>query len=117
MARVWAFVRKVWVVLFGTMSWQAPPWARAVGGRAQKGGRWARAHRGASLGAAALVAALAAGTTFGVRWYKHRPHPLETTVTLTAPEVTRIEEKLRPHPALFEFDGSAAPLKNVEKIR
>jgi uncharacterized protein YfaS (alpha-2-macroglobulin family) len=35
---------------------------------------------------------------------------------LTAPEVTRMEEKLKPHPALLEFDGSAAPLRNVEKI-
>ncbi len=105
MGKVWALVKRVWFAALGRVTWDAPPWSRWM---------WARKLK--SLGMLLLLAALATGGTYGWRWWKNRPHPEQTHVTISAPELTRYEDgKPRPNPVRIEFDRSSAPLKNVGK--
>src|SRR5450432_2503039 len=112
MSQVWALLKRVWFAAFGRVNWDAPPWARGVGRR----GQWMWANKLKSLGAIAMVAAMATGGFYGWQWWKNRPKPETTTVSLSAPELTRWDEgKPRPYPLRLGFDHSAAPLKNVNK--
>jgi uncharacterized protein YfaS (alpha-2-macroglobulin family) len=103
------------VFLVGRPSWEAPPWGRASARGVRRVASTARRHPGpalASLGALLLV--IAGGVSIR-RWWSHRPRPLTVTLQVVAPEVTRIEEKLRPKPLLIEFDDSVAPLDKIDK--
>ena len=42
---IWARLRRLWIVLFGSVAWDAPKWARAVGGKAKAGGGGRRRTR------------------------------------------------------------------------
>jgi alpha-2-macroglobulin len=116
MSKLWSFLRGIWVALFGRMQWEAPGWLKFGGRKIKAGGGWARGHKGAAAGILVGIAALSVGGVYGVKWWKARPRPVETTVTITAPELTRVKEKIEPYPVLIDFDGSAAPLKNVGKV-
>jgi len=101
--------------LFGRPKWEAPGWLAFLGGRAAALGRWSRSHKAAALGGLVLVGALGTGGTFGVRWWKHRPKPQETTVTVSAPQPMDMDDHAKPNALLVDFDGSAAPLANIGK--
>jgi hypothetical protein len=66
--------------------------------------------------AAATVLVLG-GTYAGWRWYEHRPRPIETAFTVTAPQLTcyECEPPAKPNPLLVTFSGSAAPLAQTGK--
>jgi alpha-2-macroglobulin len=113
--KIGAFLRSILVAVFGNVKWEAPGWARATGRRAAAGGRWSRDHKGAALGTAAALIAAGVGVGWGVHWWKHRPKPIETTVSVSAPELSTAAENFRPHAATIDFDSAAAPLKNVGK--
>lgn len=97
------------------VSWDAPPWARAVGRSGRRTGAWMRAEK---LKAGVLLAVVAMTTGGGIallRWWEHRPKPLTVAWRLVEPEPTRIEEKLHPRPLRLEFEDSVAPLDKVDK--
>ncbi|HEY8926117.1 MAG TPA: MG2 domain-containing protein, partial [Polyangia bacterium] len=99
----------------GKPSWDAPPWARAVGRGGRRAGSWARAEKAKAAVLVFTVLATAAGGVALVRWWEHRPKPLTVAWRLVEPEATRIEEKVRPRPLRIEFDESVAPLEKVDK--
>src|SRR5438128_9052177 len=97
----------------GKPSWDAPPWARAVGRTGRRTGAWARAEKPKAAVLLLTVLATAGGGVAFLRWWEHRPKPLTVAWRLVEPEATRIEEKVRPRPLRIEFDESVAPLDKV----
>jgi len=112
-ARAVGAVGAVLVAVFGR--WQAPGWLRAIGRGGARAGGWARGHKGAAAGVLVGVAALSVGGVYGVRWWKARPKPVETEVSVIAPAATRVQDNEKPHALILEFSRSAAPLKMVGK--
>jgi len=101
--------------LFGRPSWNPPPWARALGRGGRRAGGWARAEKPKALALLLTMLATVGGGVAGMRWWQHRPKPLTVAWHLVVPEVTRIEEKLRPRPLRLEFEDSVAPLDKIDK--
>ena len=105
--------------LIGNLSWSAPPWARWVGGRVSAGGRWAGANPARSSVLVLLLAALAAGGVYGIKWWQARPKPIEVKLTVQNPPRTPIENEDEtdrgPRPLLVRFAQSVAPLSMAEK--
>ena len=105
--------------LFGNVSWNAPTWARWLGGRIGVGGRWAGAHPIHSGVALLLVASLMAGGFYGVKWWQARPKPLEVKLSVQNPPRTPIENEDEtdrgPRPLYVNFAQSAAPLAMAGK--
>src|SRR5262245_24948375 len=113
---IWTLIARALGALVGKLNWQAPPWARFVGGKARNAGSWARGHKGPALGIAFVVAGLGTGGALGWRWYKNRPRPVETEVSISGPELTSlVQDKWITHPVELNFDRSAAPLNAVRK--
>jgi uncharacterized protein YfaS (alpha-2-macroglobulin family) len=104
--------------LFGSVSWQPPPWLARLGTGLGGAGRWLRANRGRSLAVAVALVLLAGGGAFLGRWYLHRPRPSLVAVTVTPPGPTPMptDDKLRPRPLVIDFDVSVAPLKQIGKV-
>ncbi len=109
--------------VFGNVAWNAPPWARWVGARAVTlggaGGRWAGANPARAGMTVLLLAAIAGGGFYGVKWWQARPKPIEVKLTVENPPRTPIEnedEKDRgPRPLMVRFAQSVAPLAMVGK--
>jgi uncharacterized protein YfaS (alpha-2-macroglobulin family) len=97
------------------LSWDAPPWARAVGRGGRRTGAWMRTEKLKAGVLLAAVALTAGGGVALVRWWEHRPKPLTVAWHLVEPDPTRIEEKLHPHPLRLEFEDSVAPLDKLDK--
>lgn len=102
---------------FGDVSWQAPIWVQWLAQQLIK--LWAnmRANPKRSLLAFGVLALVASGSFAGYRWYQQRPKPVETTYTVTAPELTSWDDagKINIKPLVVEFADSVAPLKAVDK--
>src|SRR4051812_36230854 len=79
--------------ILGRPSWDAPPWARAIGRGGVRAGAWARAHRPKALAVLVMLLLNAGGGVALVRWWRHRPKPITVEWTVVAPEATRIEDK------------------------
>ena len=105
--------------LIGNVSWNAPPWARWVGGRVGGTARWVGANPQRAGVAALLLAAIAAGGLYGYKWWQARPKPIEVKLTVKNPARTPIEnedEKDRgPRSLIVTFAQSVAPLAMVGK--
>jgi len=101
--------------LFGRPGWSPPPWARALGRGGRSTGTWIRAEKPKALALLATVALTVVGGVWMMRWWEHRPKPLTVAWQVTAPEATRLEEKLHPRPLRLEFDDSVAPLDKIDK--
>lgn len=112
--RVWSFVGRVLVAVFGR--WSPPPWLRFVGRRARGRVDWARAHKAPAAALLLAVTAVTGGTILGVRWWKSRPKPLTTEITVIAPALTRIADKIVPNPVVLDFASSVAPLKSIGDV-
>lgn len=117
-----AFVRLLgWILrpVFGSVNWNAPPWARWVGGRAAAGGRWAGANPARAGIVALLLTAIAAGGVYGYKWWQARPKPIEVKLSVENPPRTPIENEDEtdrgPRPLYVKFAQSVAPLSMVEK--
>lgn len=67
MSKLWAFVSRLWIALFGRVKWEAPGWTAFAGRKGRATGSWARAHKGPALAIALGVAALGGGGFAGVR--------------------------------------------------
>ena len=102
-------------VLFGKPSWDAPPWARFIGGKVAAAGRWSLGHKGAASVLVLAIAGLGIGGRYGYRWYQNRPKPLTIEVSTSAPGLTPLDDPSRIDPLVIEFGGSAAPLKSIGK--
>jgi alpha-2-macroglobulin len=102
--------------LFGTVSWQSPPWLTFLKTKLLAGFAFVGARRKQSAiagGAVALVAAAAAG---GWWWYEQQPKPVMATYQVTPPARMAIEERdAKPEPLRIAFQLSVAPLANAGK--
>ncbi|MFH0900782.1 MAG: alpha-2-macroglobulin, partial [Pseudomonadota bacterium] len=107
------FAKVRWILGSILGRWEPPPWLRLLGRGVARGGGWARAHRAASAAILVTLAFLGTGGVLGWRWWKQRPRPVTTEVTVTAPELTRIADKPVPYPVLVDFADSVAPLKDI----
>lgn len=113
---VGAFLKRLFIFLFGTWHWQLPNWLRWITVRASLLEQRARANpkRSASLAAIGLLA-IAAGIG-GYRWYRVQPQPVQTHATLTAPALTLWkDDKPVIAPLVIAFSDSAAPLEELGK--
>lgn len=103
-------------ILFG-MSWQTPWWMQWLGEKTLELARWCNGHRKLALLRGLLILVLGASVVAAGYWYKHRPKPVETMVTVVSPGLTRLEEgKWITEPVVVRFKGSAAPLDKVGKV-
>ena len=105
--------------LVGNVSWSAPPWAHWVGACIGAGGRWAGANPARSGMLVLLLAALAGGGVYGVKWWQARPKPIEVKFTVQNPPRTPIENEdetdRAPRPLRVKFAQPVAPLSMAEK--
>ena len=105
--------------VFGNVSWNAPPWARSAGARIGAGGRWTVAHPKHAGVALVLLAVLAAGGVYGVKWWQARPKPIEVKLTVQNPPRTPLENEDEsdrgPRPLTVSFAQSVAPLSMAGK--
>lgn len=111
MSRLLIVLRRILTAAFGR--WDPPPWLRWTGRQGQRGGLWAKAHKLKATFLVLVVAGASVGGTFGWRWWKARPKAATVEVTLSAPTLTPIGEKMVPRPLRVEFSASVAPLKAV----
>jgi uncharacterized protein YfaS (alpha-2-macroglobulin family) len=102
--------------VFGSWSWDAPPWLRWASGRARRGTQWLKDRpKIAAFGALSLAALIGAGYA-GWLWWEAQPKPVLTTYTVRAPGPMRIDEPdAKPEPLIVEFAASVAPLRDVDK--
>jgi uncharacterized protein YfaS (alpha-2-macroglobulin family) len=114
MARLLTVLGRLVVFLFGR--WNPPVWLSAGGRGLQSGGRWAWAHKLKAALLVLLVAGAGIGGTAGWRWWKARPKPATVDLTVQAPALTPIGDKVTPRPLLVEFAASVAPLKSVGTV-
>lgn len=102
--------------IVGRLAWEPPGWVRRVGAGLRRGAVWVRSHprqAGIALGSAVGVLLLAAGIKL---WYDSLPKPVELTVRVDQPALTRYDvEEIRPNPLRLVFSDSAALLKLVGK--
>ena len=110
---IWQVISATLRFFFGSINYQAPAWMQKCGAGLGKLFKKATASPVKSLGAIALLAALAWGGWQGYAWYQARPKPVEVIVTVTAPSRTVIEENLPPNPVVISFDRSVAPIALV----
>ncbi len=98
--------------LFGDLSWQAPRWARWLGGKFAAGGRAAMRRPRHAAALLVLAAALGAGGAWTWKWWQARPKPIEVTATVQNPSRTPLESEddASPRPLLIRFSQSVAPL-------
>jgi hypothetical protein len=99
----------VFANLIGRWQWEAPPWLRATGRHAGRGGRYLRAR---PLLAVTLAVLLAGGTAAWV-WWMLQPEPHRVTYTVAAPGLTEYNDRgiSSIKPMVVTFSESAAPLR------
>jgi uncharacterized protein YfaS (alpha-2-macroglobulin family) len=105
--------------LFGRLDYQAPAWGGWVIGGFRRTNDRLRARPRVTLALLLAVLLLAGGGTYGYKWWKSQPKPLEVTFKVTAPARTEIENEdaqaRKPKPVLVVFDHSVAQLSQVGK--
>ena len=109
-------VRKCSTGVVGKVTWEPPAWTGALGRWVVRRARWIGKHPLPALGVLTLAVSLVLGSTWLVRWYANRPKPVTTSVSITAPPLTKIEKDARPQPLVITFGRSAAPLEQIGKV-
>ena len=105
----------LFTLLFGRLSWSAPPWGRWLLARMRAAVLWSRENpRRLALLLLALIVLGSAGY-FGLRWWKARPQPTTVSFKVAALEATDIANGGLPNPLVVSFDASVAPLPDVGK--
>ncbi len=108
-------IRRAFVFLLGRLTYEPPPWLRALGQRIAAAGRLVRARRPVAVALVGGLVLLSVGGTLGLRWYRSRPKPLTVTVVVTPPGLTPIAERPQPRALVIDFDRSVAPIDRVGK--
>ncbi|HEY1340505.1 MAG TPA: hypothetical protein VGF59_23495, partial [Bryobacteraceae bacterium] len=100
--------------VIGHWQWQPPSWLKWVGGCLAQAGRYIAADE-KRAGALALALATLIG---GWLWFITRPTPHYVTYKVTAPGLTLYGDKGISfiYPLRVEFNESAAPLRQIDKI-
>ena len=105
-----AFVRLLgWLLrpLFGSISWNAPPWAQWLGGRAGALAVTVKARPLHALLALLVAVAIGAGGVWTWKWWQARPKPVEVAVSVENPARTPIENEDEadrgPRPLLVQY--------------
>ena len=111
---VWLLGSLVRTVI-GPVTWQPPRWARWVGSQSRSAALDARRRPARAAVVATLLLATLGSAGYGVRWWTHRPRPVEIAVVVTPPPSTPIEERAKPLPVVIGFSASVAPLSAIGK--
>jgi hypothetical protein len=105
--------------LFGSISWNAPPWAQWLSGRAGALAVTVKARPLHALLALLVAVAIGAGGVWTWKWWQARPKPVEVAVSVENPARTPIENEDEadrgPRLLLVKFAQSVAPLSMAEK--
>lgn len=118
-SKLHAFLQRVGRAVFGSWSWEAPPWTEHAVARGKQADAWVRGHPRTSLyGSIALILG-AAALYWGYLWWQAQPRPVEIVAEITAPGRTQLEaetpEGRAPKPVLLRFSDTVAPLNMVGK--
>lgn len=95
--------------------WSAPPWLRWCGARTAQGGRSLAARPRLTAAVLLVLALAAAGSWYGLRWWKARPKPVEVTLAVENPALTDFINQGLPQRLTVTFSDSVAPLADVGK--
>ena len=110
------FIKSILRGLFGSFAWQAPRWWAAPAQRVANFVAWARANRALAAGSGAALLAVTAIAVGGAWWWKNRPQPQYTAISLTVPSAMDLDDvSAKPLPLVLEFSDSVAPLSNIDK--
>ena len=112
---IWQIITAILSFFFGTLQYQAPAWLNWCGAKAKPLRANINANPVKTFGIFVLFIILSAGAWHAFKLYQARPKPVETTITVTAPSRTVIEENLPPNPLLLVFNQSVAPIATVGK--
>ena len=91
-----AIITAFFILLFGKISWNTPPWVKYLGKKASARPLvfWTKV-----IGIIVFAAAL----TYVYHWYKHRPQPEQVTAQVNVPLVTPLEKVLVPSVLSVDF--------------
>ena len=95
-------------ILIGKVSWTPPGWLAGIG-------RWANTHRRTTFLLIVLLATLSTSGWYGYHYYKNLPKPRTVGLTAQSLPVTSMGKELVPPTLTLEFNGSAAPLDQINK--
>ncbi|OGT83400.1 MAG: alpha-2-macroglobulin [Gammaproteobacteria bacterium RIFCSPLOWO2_02_FULL_61_13] len=110
------WVGELFVILFGTIHWQAPRWWRWSADRLRWAVGYGVEHRAVGLGALAVALGLGAAAWFGWLWYQNLPEPHTVDYTVEAPASTDYEKTpVVVSPSRVRFAESVAPLAHIGK--
>lgn len=102
--------------IFGSFSWDPPPWLGYLCSKAERLSIRARGNRRLAALSSIVLLMFLAGLAYGTNWYRHRPKPVEVGVKITAPGLTKLEDdKQKIFPCAVVFSKSAAPLGMIGK--
>lgn len=102
MGFIFRAIGKFLAAFFGSLSWEAPPWWRAIR-------NWRRAHATAFNRSALLVTLIAATGAGAYYYYQSLPEPLRYVATATPPDITPIvNDKPQPQPLVVAFNAVLA---------
>ena len=101
-------LRQLLTFLIGEFSWHPPAWSRRAGGASWA---WVSHHRRASIAILLAINVVAIGGWKTWDWYRRQPKPVTISVSVDAPGVTPLDEKLVPQSLVIRFGGSVATLE------
>lgn len=126
----WVMGQFFWVIttllipLIGRMNWQPPIWFKPIGNAFTATENWVARHTKSLTIATLLLASLGYAGFYAYHWQLNRPQPIEVapisytyhTAKLIAPKMTNYNNaQPKPNNLTLAFNGSAAPLGNLDK--
>ena len=112
-------------LLFGQITWSAPPWLRGIGRCFRELGRHISAHRRGWSASILTLLALAGSTWYGMRWWEsHKPRVVayeevqKVVVSWTVPQAAApvvADKDLKPAPFTVRFSLPSSPLEKTGK--
>src|SRR5216683_6137128 len=115
-ALLWRGIRWVTRALFGSLSYEAPVWFRALRAGVRYVSHAVRAWMAADRRRAAATIAAVIVAVLAYAWYQGLPKPREATFTINNPARTRIEDpKAKLDPVVVSFSQAVAPIDRIGK--
>ena len=129
-ALYWVIGQCLWVIttllipFIGRMNWQPPIWFKPIGHGFLAVEAWVARHTKGLTITTILLAALGFAGNYAYHWHLNRPKPIEVapitythhTARLIAPRMTNYNDaQPKPYSFAIIFNGSAAPIENLNK--